>query len=152
MKTKPIPILYVIASLNIGGTELQLKLLVEGLDRTQFQPIICAITMGGPLEEDFKKMNVPVYVLGKKHKLDISILTKLSRLISIHKPLILQSFMFTANFWCRWAGYRNNIPILITSERSVDTWKSIPYWRIDRLLNRYTTKIIANAEAVKINY
>ena len=149
MAGKSISILYVVSTLNIGGTELQLKLLVEGLDKTAFQPVICAITTGGPLEEEYQRMNVPVYILGKKHKLDFSILPKLKKVISIHKPLIMHSFLFTANFWGRWGARKEKVPVIISSERSLDTYKNFVYWWIDQRQSIYTDKIIANAQAVK---
>lgn len=59
MKAKPV--LHVIGSLGIGGTEKNLQLLVTHLDRTRFTPYVFA-EAGGVRLEYLRKADVPVFI------------------------------------------------------------------------------------------
>jgi len=60
--------------------------------------------------------------------------------------------MFTSNTWGRIAGIIAGVPVLITSERCVDIWKRWYHKLIDKILLRFTYKVIGNSNAVKKFY
>lgn len=66
----------------IGGTHRQMLYLIARIDRTKFEPIVCThLTNEGGLKEDFYSLNIKIYNLARKSKLDISIFTKLRRIL-----------------------------------------------------------------------
>ena len=103
------------------------------------------------MKEDFKKITT-LYILQKKFKFDIFILFHLIKILKKEKPDILHTFMFTSNTWGRIAGIFCKIPIIITSERSVDLWKKWYHILIDRILLRFTDKIVCNSQEVRKIY
>ena len=60
----PIRIVYLLVSLELGGTERQITDLALALDRTRFEPRVCCLTTGGPLERPLRERGVLVYVVG----------------------------------------------------------------------------------------
>ena len=145
-----IKIAYVIGTLQIGGAEKQLYLLIKNLDRKKFEPFLIALR-SGRMEEDFKRI-VPLYILQKKFKFDIFILFHLIKIIKKEKPQILHTFMFTSNTWGRLAGIFCRVPFIIASERSADLWKKWYHILIDKILFKFTNKIVCNSEEVKKIY
>ena len=49
-RAAPIRIVYLLVGLEVGGTERQVTDLVLALDRTRFEPRVCCLATGGPLE------------------------------------------------------------------------------------------------------
>ncbi len=103
------------------------------------------------MEDEFKKITSH-YILKKKFKFDILALFKLIKIIKKEKPDILQTFMFTSNTWGRLAGIFCKVPVIIASERSADLWKKKHHILIDRILLKFTDKIICNCQEVKKIY
>lgn len=144
-----IKVLHIIATLQVGGAERQLLSLLSGIDRNRFEPIVVALTRGGFLEDSFRNLGIPMYVLHKKHKLDFSVLPKLVSVVKEHKPQVLHSWMFTANTWGRLTTFFARVPVVLTAERNVDDWKTAPFIIMDRILASRTTRFIANSNTVK---
>jgi len=145
-----IKICYVIGTLEIGGAEKQLLKLVKNIDRRRFLPVVIALR-GGALKEEFEKV-VKLIVIGKRWKIDPFFLFRLISVIRKEQPYILHTFMFTSNTWGRIAGIIAGVPVLIASERCVDIWKRWYHKLIDKILLRFTYKVIGNSNAVKKFY
>lgn len=142
-------ILYLIATLDIGGTEKQLLTLLKGLDKNKYEPIVCCLRRGGPFKEEIESLGIKVIILGKKSKYDISIIPKLIRLIKKEKPIIVHTFLWTSNFWGRIASIICRVPVIISGERCVDLWKGWFEFSADKILSYFTDKIISNAFVIK---
>ena len=146
-RKKIINILFIIATLNVGGTEVQLKNLLKYLDKNKFNPYLCVLTEIGPLKKEIKKFNIPIFVLGKKTKFNFMLVFDIAKIIRKHHINIVHTSLFASNFWGRLGALLGNAPIIIASERSASKEK---YFRIyDRILAFFTDKIICNSEAVK---
>lgn len=145
-------VLHVIPSLDQSGAEKQLVLAARHLPRDEFDLHVTAISRGGYYEELLKDAGVPVHLLGKRLKWDPWSLARLTRLIKELKPDIVHTWMFGGNSYgrvaARWAG----VPHVVASERCVDQWKSGYHFTIDRLLMRWTDKVVVNAEAIRQFY
>jgi len=63
-------ILHIIPSLDRAGAEKQLALLATNLPPEQFDVHVCALTRGGPYEEDLAAHNIPVHLIGKRWKIE----------------------------------------------------------------------------------
>ncbi|RKY31600.1 MAG: hypothetical protein DRP67_02330 [Candidatus Omnitrophota bacterium] len=143
-------ICYIIGTLKTGGAEKQLYYLVKYIDRDKFKPAVIALR-GGNMEEDFRKI-VKVRVLKKRWKFDPFLFFNLYREIKRERPDILHTIMFTSNTWGRICGILLKIPAIVASERSMDLWKRWYHFKIDKILGRFTRKIICVSEEVKNYY
>ncbi|HRU05381.1 MAG TPA: glycosyltransferase [Candidatus Brocadiia bacterium] len=147
--TKPIRVLHVIATLDPHGAERQMAALCAGLDRRTFEPSVCCLTRGGPLEAELAAAGVPVEALGKRGRFDASVLWRLARRIRRLRPAIVHTWLFTANFWGRLAGALAGAPALVASERAVDLWKTWAHRWVDRRLAALSAVVLANSEGVR---
>jgi len=66
MKASSISVCFVIDSLNRGGTELQLLLLMKGLDRVRVRPYLCLLDGEDDASRALEPPGVPVLRLGLK--------------------------------------------------------------------------------------
>lgn len=144
-----IRVLHVIATLDRAGTERQLAQLCCRLDRSEFEPAVCCLTRGGPLELPLREAHVPVTVLHKRGRWDPRALPRLLNVIRAFRPHILHTWLPTANTLGRAAGMLAGVPILMASERAADVWKGALRRWADRLLARRTARIVTNADAVR---
>ena len=143
-------ICYVVGTLEVGGAERQLYLLMKNIDRERFCPVLVALR-DGRMRGDFEKV-ARVRVAGKRWKLDVFFFARLLGIIKREKPDILHTFMFTSNFWGRLAGLAARVPFIVASERSMDFWKGPLHLWIDRFFARFTRKIVCNSNEVKARY
>ncbi len=149
---KKINVWEVIATLDIGGAEKQLVQLVRNLDREKYNITVCCLTRGGPLLPVIGKMGIEVIVLNKRSKFDFFVIFRLAGLLRKKKTDLVHTYMFTSNTFGRIAAILARIPVIISSERNVDSWKKWYHKAIDRFLSRFTDQIIANAHAVRRFY
>jgi glycosyltransferase involved in cell wall biosynthesis len=146
---KPIKTLYVIATLDRAGAEKQMVQLATGLNRDRFEPEVVCLWRTGPLEKDLQDARIPVTLIRKKWKFDLSIIRRLADFIRERNFDIVHTWLFTANTTGRLAARKAGTPVIIASERCVDVWKTVFHRAVDRYLSKDTHRIIANAEAVK---
>jgi len=146
---KKIKVLYIIATLDIGGTERQLVELAKRIDKERYEPAICCLTRGGPLEKELQNTGIEVHILHKKGKWDFGIILKLFGLIRRKRPDIVHTFLWTSNAWGRIAALLAGVPVIISSERSTDLWKGWFEFSIDRILSLFTRRVIVNSCRVK---
>lgn len=142
-------VLYVIATLDPAGAERQLVALATRLDRSAFEPTVCCLTRGGPLEQDLAAADVPVHVLHKRGKLDLGALLRLCALVRRSRPHVVHTWLFTANLWGRLAAILCGVPVIVASERAADVWKTPLHRWVDRRLAARSACVLANARAVE---
>ncbi len=148
----PIPLRYVIATLDPAGAERLMTGLAVRLDRRRFSPEVICLTRGGPLEADLREAAIPVRILGKRGSLDPAALFRLTGILREKPEALVHTWMFTANAYGRVAALLAACRRLIASEVSVDPWKGPVRLGIDSLLARRTAAIVGNAEAVAAFY
>ncbi len=142
-------VLYVIATLDPAGAERQMAHLCRRLPRGEFEPAVCALTRGGPLEEDLRRAAIPVHVLHKRGRWDLSVLPRLVALIRRFRPDLVHTWLPTANTLGRAAALAAGTRVIIASERAADVWKGPLRRATDRALTRPTARILTNAYAVR---
>jgi glycosyltransferase involved in cell wall biosynthesis len=147
-----IRVLQVIPSLDRAGAEKQMSLLVRHLDRNRFEPYVAVLTRSGPLEAELRAAGIPVYLVGKRHRVDFAAFLRLRRLIGQLRPHIVQTWLFAANAYGRVAARQVGAPILIASERCVDLWKTTWHFTLDRFLARWTDALVVNSPGIRDFY
>lgn len=99
-ENKKINLLQVVNGFAIGGGELKLLELVKELTRKRsgkFNVVVCSVGQGGPLQPQFEALGIPVYVIEKKNKFDITQVFRLCKIIKSEKIDIVQTTLFYAD-------------------------------------------------------
>lgn len=148
----PIRLLFVIPTLVRGGAEKQLALLACGLPRNQFDVQVAVLTHTGPLEEQLRAANIPVTLIGKRWKVDPGAYWRLRRVMKELQPDIVHTWLFAANAYGRQAAMSAGVKHIVAGERCVDPWKGPVQLSIDRVLARYTERIVTNSSGVREFY
>ena len=113
--------------------------LLGKIDRDKFDVFVCALKSGGPLIEEARK-------IGVRGECSINPI-RLALLIKREKPDILHTFLFHANILGRVIGRLCGVPVIISSQRSVDKWRKHWHTLVDRWTSRFCNLIISNSEA-----
>ena len=141
-------ILFLIPTLERHGAEKQLTLLATHLPREEFDVHVGVLTYSGPYEADLRSHGVPVTLLNKRFRFDPRALLRLRRLIDEVQPDILHTWLFAANSYGRLAVGRRERPLVVVSERCVDTWKRRWQLWMDRRLIPRTARLVGNSNSV----
>lgn len=142
-------VLQIIATLDPAGAERQMVHLCRRLNRAEYEPAVCCLTRGGPLERELRQAGVPVAILHKRGRWDLGIVGRTMQVIRRFQPQIVHTWLPTANTIGRVAAIASRTPVLIASERAKDAWKGAARRWADRALQRRTARFITNAEAVR---
>ena len=88
-------ILHIIVGLGVGGAELMLKRLAESHRNTIYEHKIISLTTVGKVGLELRKLGVDVRSLEMGSVLDVPrVLWKLSRIIKLETPGIVQTWMY----------------------------------------------------------
>ncbi len=139
---------FVIPTLDQSGAERQLSLLACGLPRNEVQTHVFALNRGGHYEKILQNAGIPVKVLHKNSRFDISAAIRLKSALRNLQPDIVQSFLFSANTLVRLPGIAPPNAKLIVSERCVDSWKAPWQLWLDKRLARRAHRLTANSSSV----
>ena len=147
-----IKVLHLITGLGIGGAESMLYKTVLGMDRSAFENIIVVLKQNGATGEKLKNEGIPVYSLNlDKHFFPAAGMFSLYRLLKLHKPDIMQTWMYHADL-CglivgKWAGVPNILWNIRCSRMDGDLTKKMTkvVIKICSLLSSKPAKIITNS-------
>lgn len=154
METK-MKLLAVISSLEGGGAERQMAILLKGLDRTRFQSVLCLFNRHGPYLDELPD-GLPIHDLQKSSKRDFpKLVCRLAALIPAVKPDVVFSKLQYTNIITATAHKlsRQRIPIVLSEEtnpREALRYASYPQLR-RRLLKwayRQADAVITPSEGV----
>jgi glycosyltransferase involved in cell wall biosynthesis len=143
--TAPLPVMFVITSMPIGGAETLLVNLIRGMDRTRFAPELCCLKSLGPLGEMLSS-EIPTFsnLIGKKW--DIGVLGRLTRLLrERHTAALVTVGAGDKMFWGRLAAKCAGVPVVLSAIHSTGWPDTIG--RLNRLLTPITDGFIGVAAA-----
>jgi glycosyltransferase involved in cell wall biosynthesis len=147
-----IRILHIIDSLDRGGTEKQLGLLALGLPREEFDLHVCALTRGGPWQEELNQAGIPVTVLGRRLPLDPLAWWRLREHVARLKPDVIHSWRPGASGWA-WSVARScGVRRWIVGLQNVDSGRTRAQRAMDRLVARRCHVMAVNSAAVRDFY
>ncbi len=113
-------VLHVINSLDIGGTEKQLFLLLKYLDRTHFVSTVLSLSEGGHWADRIKALGIELLQLERQGSYEIKRLWKLMGIIRSRRPDIVHTWQPAGNLYGGIAARLSRHRRLILSSRSVD--------------------------------
>jgi glycosyltransferase involved in cell wall biosynthesis len=153
-----VKITFLTHSLNHGGAERQLVTLVREFRSRSYNVLVAVFYPNGPLEEDLRDADVPVYSLDKRGRWDVfGFLFRLVGFLRKDKPDILHSYLvvpniitvllkpFFPNIRMVWGVRASNVDLYRYD------WLTRLTYRIESMLSRFADLIIVNSHA-GLNY
>jgi len=142
---KKINVLHIIGSLQVGGAEKSLLLLLQNIDRTKFNPVVVTMYSDGLHDffyKDFRALNIPLYHLHLQSWHDLETFRELRQIIRRHRINIAHSHYgaleFFGTFFARLDGVRH----CIYTKHNIRI-KTGFFFKLGRiLLNRFLAKRI----------
>lgn len=120
---RPLPVVYVIASMITGGTQTHLLQVFANLDRSLFRPVLFALRDEGNLLEAVRAMDVEVRTFGMggslKDPRDFSGLLKMVQALQEIRPPVVHGYLLRGNFYAALAGRIAGVPVVVTSKRGL---------------------------------
>lgn len=153
---KPI-ILFVVGSLEVGGAENQMSILISRLHGHVCSCHIFVLQAGGALRSYFQNLDVSIYDGGLKKGDLIKASWKLFRaewrllmIVLRLKPTVVHSFLPLVTFMGALAGRMAKVPLVITSRRALGKHQEryILLRPFDLLANRLSHRVTVNSMAV----
>lgn len=139
-------IVWILPSLEIGGTERQAALLLPRLVEC-FQPGVITLYREGTLAESLRHAGVEVISLQGRSLYDLTLGYRLKYLIRQWQPAVVQSFFWDANVWTAWALGRKPSPVYLCSRREIGSWRKRRHIALERWSARRSWKVVVNSHA-----
>ncbi|MFQ5669705.1 MAG: glycosyltransferase [Acidobacteriota bacterium] len=138
-------VLFFVPQLSLGGAEKQVALLVQGLERTRFEPRVVCLYPGGYWFSHLLRAGVvPVVVRGSSFPGRV---LALRREVHRFRPQIVQTFLHRGNLY----GAVNRVLLpghrLVISERGLGTRMSRTKRLAIRLASRVAASLVVNCRA-----
>jgi glycosyltransferase involved in cell wall biosynthesis len=158
---EPIRITHCIGSMRRGGAEGQLAELIARLPPEQFRQSLVLLQGGGPLLDRVSSSGCEVVELGyvmRYRRFDPRFylalggtLLRFIRHLRRFRPHIVHGWLFWANIIAVVAARLSGVGIVVTSRLQLGLFKDQRRYHqfIENVCNRFTTRVLANAEAVR---
>lgn len=144
---KHICVVLVIDDLEYGGAQRQVVELANNMDRSRFDVHLCTLSEYVPLGDQIKDVSDRLHIVAKKHKCDVTVPTRLARLLKSVKADIVHSYLFSADIASRLAGRLAGTPVIIGSERNARYCPKRRHVLAYKLTGSCVDLIIANSRA-----
>ena len=139
--------------LERGGTECQLVMLINHLDRSRFEPFL-VLTSG---DEETSKVAIPrdchvkCYDLKRIFSIHgLKTAFDFRRFLKKNKIDLIQTYFPDATFFASIVGKLSGVPIVLGARRNIGHWMKPKDKRVAKFLNRFfIDKIVANARSCK---
>ncbi|MGE0072669.1 MAG: glycosyltransferase [Thiomonas sp.] len=148
-RVDPVPlIVHMIDELPRDGAEMLLVDLMR-LRLPGCRYAVACLVRGGPLEQDFARLGVPVKIFGRRSKFDIGLVWRLAAWLRQQNAAIVHTHLFTADTYGRLAARLAGVPAVFSTVHNIaNPWKGAGRKAIDRLFARLSTKVIGCSEEV----
>jgi len=137
-------------AITAGGTERQILQMIRLLREAQMEPEICIFRDTAWLTEDVA--GCPVHNAGIGKLLSVRATPQFWRLVRWMRTKrfdVVQTFFIEANILgpilARFAG----VPLILGSRRNLNYWMKPHHLVLQRISNRFVSRLVANCEAVR---
>jgi glycosyltransferase involved in cell wall biosynthesis len=156
----PVPILYVIPRMAIGGAQRHLVEVLRRLDRRRFAPALCCLATDRgdafDLLDEVRALDVPIVDAGLRNVANGLIRPHtLAQVVRVagearrRRVQVVHSYLHDANWFGTLAGRLAGVPAVIVSKRSMDVYARRRDLSVCRVSNRLAHRVTAVAEAVR---
>lgn len=139
-------IAWVIPTMRVGGTELQLVQLMRGLADTFELTLYCTRTEGA-LIGDARRAGAYVRLYPTRSGWDPGLERQLHHAFSAHRPDIVHTYLSGFDLFANRAARRVGVPVLLSSRRELPTWQRARHRWVQRRANGYVDGVLANSQA-----
>ena len=154
---KKIQIAQIVHSLTLGGgIQHVVYSVVKKLDRKKYEVIVCCLAGRGELADELEKIGIEVIVLSGKSSLsplnapkNLMAIWQLTKMLRERRIQVVETHDFYAGALGRIAALLAKVPVILWMIHSRDSWKGSGHIVVDRVLSRYTDRIITNSQMVK---
>ena len=143
-------VIQVLPTLNSGGAERFVYDIAVRLPDKGFDVQIVSTLRGGPLEPLFRK-GTRLTVLNSRGLFGVSALWRLARLFRRERPTVVHTHLFGADLWGRLAARIAGVPVIVSTEHSVNAEHGALKCAVKGWLSHVTTRFIAISEMVRRN-
>ena len=141
---RPTTVCYMLTRLEAGGAERQLVLLLAGLDRSRFRPLVVVEKLGGALETAVRELAIPIHVVGRRVRWDPLFPLRLAGLFRRERVRVTHPFDPMFAFYSVLAGVLARVPVRLV------TWRNRRYPLLHTVLLQLvmplTSRLVANSE------
>ncbi|SYZ73066.1 putative Glycosyl transferase group 1 [Candidatus Zixiibacteriota bacterium] len=134
-----------------GGTEKQLLMLLNGLNREKYSPYLLVLKKSEWMKSqnfDFPVIDFEVdRIFGWK---TVDKVKQMAAFCRTEKIDIVQTFFVDANIFGTVGAHRGGCPVIISSRRNIGHWQKSIDVAILRFLRRFTNYYIANSRAAAV--
>jgi glycosyltransferase involved in cell wall biosynthesis len=143
----PVKVLYVITTAGVGGAERVLEQLLARLDRKAVSPVgVAVLKNGGPMEERWRRIGVPVFPLGMRRLPLGEPVAALRRVIAKSAPEVVHAFLYKSGMAARFALWGNPLPLLVAPRINLRTAPAPVFWA-DRIFRRENETCVCESRA-----
>jgi len=137
-----IRLVVLLEDLEFGGTQRYATELLQHLDRTWFAPEVWLLRAGGDLTPAIRSAGTEVIHLSDRARVGPLAIIRLAVRLWRDQPDLLYTLTVIPNIWGRMMGGLMRIPV-------VSGYRSLMPRQHERLLHRFSARIIANAVVLK---
>lgn len=156
----PIPIVYVIPRMSIGGAQTHLLEVLRLLDRRRFSPVLCCLATdrgdSPHLLQRVRELDVPVFDAGLRNVPNSLVrphtflqVARVARILRRCGVQVVHSYLFPANWFGTLAARLAGVPVVIASKRNVDIYHRAKDRWACRVVNRLADRVTAVARTVR---
>jgi glycosyltransferase involved in cell wall biosynthesis len=142
-------ILYVISSLDVGGTEMQLVLLARQIATTTFVPHVLCTRREGELAESLRKAGVEVECLETEKPISLKTCQRIKWYCRDWEIDLVHTFLFGMDLGAVRGARSAGVRAVVTSRRQIPDWKKGRHLRVQRMANKKTDLVVCNSNAVR---
>ncbi len=146
---KRIKVLHIVYSLHLGGAERVVTNYALHHDRQVYEPVVVALTQGGPLEDDLNAAGVTTYILGKRLGFDPRVILKLARIMRDEGVKIVHVHTPLANNWGVPAALLSGVRTVIRTEHGLFRRERQYYIFLNAVLGLFNRQILACSNRAK---
>jgi glycosyltransferase involved in cell wall biosynthesis len=161
--TEKIRIVYFITSLEGGGTERQLALMLEGLPDVSYEKHIVCLSGLGPLQDKFAEVSASITDLKyprlrhngrfvwKNLPSTVTSVMKLVRILKKLRPDILHTLIPVCNVMGSIAGKLAGVPVIVCSRLSLGNYRdsNVIFAKLENFTDRFFTLFHCKSEGIK---
>lgn len=132
-----------------GGTEKMIYTLIQGLPKDLFSISLVTLMGDGTLTQKVNSLCERAVNLQARSSMDFRAILKLKKFLREGHFDILHTFLFHANILGRLLGKSVKIPVVISSQQSIDGWRRKRHVLMDRWTSGFSDAIISVCHAAK---
>jgi len=153
MATRPLRILFLVEemeAITAGGTERQILQMIRLLREAGMEPEVCVFRHTAWLTEDLA--GCPVHNAGIGKLASVRAIPQFWRLVRWMRARrfdVVQTFFIEANILGPGLARLAGVPLILGSRRNLNYWMKPHHLILQRISNRFASRLVANCEAVR---